>query len=153
MKLSKDEIFFIFVWTILLIFCLYTSCYPLEAKLCQFFLLSLCEFCFHASFTYCLHTRLLSRDGLTHLSFTMASSLFCVQSEPVQVCVRGHSEGIRGRPCETAQVHAVRIKLMWCQLFLKMMLKFSDGTFSTRWQHWRSSLVWSTGHKQSTAAL
>lgn len=75
------------------------------------------------------HAWLLLLDRLTHLPFTVTSPLFSVFSEPVQVCVRGDTEGLRGGPGETAQVHAVRIQLMRCQLFLKIMLKFTDRIF------------------------
>lgn len=106
--------------------------------------LSVHELCSHPSFTYCHHTWLLLRDRLTRLAFTMTSPLFSVFSEPIQVCVWGHTEGLRGGPGETAQVHAVRIQLMQCQLFPKMMLKFTDRIFSTWWcyssvtEWWRS---------------
>lgn len=65
-----------------------------------------------------------------HIFHSPRLPLCSVHTGPVQVCLRGHTEGLRGGTGETAQVHAVR---MWCQLFLKIILKFTDETLSMPW--------------------
>lgn len=101
------------------------------------------ESCSHLSFTNCRHTWLLLRDRLTRLAFTVTSPLFCFLRASSSLCVRPYwgftrrAWWYRSSPRCTNPTNAM-------PAFPKMMLKFTDRMFSTRWcytsvtEWWRS---------------